>query len=40
MIEDCLIVLFLVILFFVIISNIWTLVGIAAFFVLIKMLFS
>lgn len=34
----CLIVLFLIILIFVIIPNIWTFVGIVAFFVLLKML--
>lgn len=34
----CLIVLFLIMLIFVIIPNIWTFVGIVAFFVLLKML--
>lgn len=38
--DGCLIILFLLILFFVVIPNIWTLVGVAALFVLIKILFS
>lgn len=36
--EGCAIFLFILILVFVIIPNIWTLVGIALFFVLLKML--
>lgn len=36
--EGCALFIFILILFFVIIPNIWTLVGIALFLVLLKML--
>lgn len=38
--DGCLLILFLLILFFVVIPNIWTLVGLAVLLVLIKILFS